>query len=562
MEFAVSHGMFFFFIFAAFSALLSLAFISYYQLINFSDKQIEILRPYILQEYYSGESRAILIHLNENSIFEQSTVRVCDQDHQLVIGSPAIVLKHKTDICVPEKSEVAIKILNPRHDAVLELIGRRNFEIGPALVLCFLLFSALAGFYWIIGNWYSAYTSKIVTDAFETIPQLFEKLLSEESDLHDFPDELQSIAIKTNEIMKKNREFENEVIKTRLNNVRNEIAVQVAHDIRSPLSALNMAMGSSQNFTDQHRAVIRSAINRINEIANDLISEVKNRNSLVSDGPIVFHVPSAILSIIQEKRTQFYGRQDLEFFHIIKSSAVFVEGREVDFKVAVSNILNNAVEAIGEMGGKIEAVCEIKGGNAVLTISDNGKGMSQSAVQRLGRNGFSEGKQNSSSNSGTGLGLSHAFKTLESLKGTLDVVSVEGKGTDIILSFPYVAGPTWFATAITVKNISRIVVIDDDEAIHLEWKHRLSKTQVEIISHFDPDECKFEAWAAQSLWLIDYEFVGSQSNGLDLIRRLNLTGNAILVTNREPLKEFIMELAPLGVKFLPKSMISEVSILY
>ena len=51
----------------------------------------------------------------------------------------------------------------------------------------------------------------------------------------------------------------------------NKLAKQVAHDIRSPLSALQIGVSSLKGIPEQSRVLIRSALDRIQDIANDLL---------------------------------------------------------------------------------------------------------------------------------------------------------------------------------------------------------------------------------------------------------------------------------------------------
>ena len=57
----------------------------------------------------------------------------------------------------------------------------------------------------------------------------------------------------------------------------NELASQVAHDIRSPLAALDSVVNRLAQLPEQERVFMRSAINRIKDIANNLLQ--KNREA-------------------------------------------------------------------------------------------------------------------------------------------------------------------------------------------------------------------------------------------------------------------------------------------
>ncbi|WP_243753457.1 hypothetical protein [Legionella longbeachae] len=58
--------------------------------------------------------------------------------------------------------------------------------------------------------------------------------------------------------------------------VRKNIAELVAHDIRSPLAAINTALSDVTSIPENKRIMIRNAAKRINDIANNLLLQSKN----------------------------------------------------------------------------------------------------------------------------------------------------------------------------------------------------------------------------------------------------------------------------------------------
>ncbi|MCB0363706.1 MAG: HAMP domain-containing histidine kinase, partial [Bdellovibrionales bacterium] len=63
------------------------------------------------------------------------------------------------------------------------------------------------------------------------------------------------------------------------------LSAQIAHDIRSPLSALNIIIGSATNLPENQRTIIRSAVQRISDIANDLL--LRGKTSVSSESPVL-----------------------------------------------------------------------------------------------------------------------------------------------------------------------------------------------------------------------------------------------------------------------------------
>jgi signal transduction histidine kinase len=99
-------------------------------------------------------------------------------------------------------------------------------------------------------------------------------------------------------------------------------------------------------------------------------------------------------------------------------------------KMALMNLITNAVEAMEEMEGKLSLSLEKAGNRAILTITDNGCGISEENISRLFEPYFSQ-KRN-----GVGLGLTFTLNILQSHGATIDVASTLGLGSAFTIFFP------------------------------------------------------------------------------------------------------------------------------
>ena len=83
-----------------------------------------------------------------------------------------------------------------------------------------------------------------------------------------------------------------------------------------------------------------------------------------------------------------------------------------------------------EQKGKLSIDLQQKGQYAVLTISDNGCGISEENITRLFEPYFTQ-KRN-----GVGLGLALTLNIIQAHKASVEVSSVEGEGTTFTITFP------------------------------------------------------------------------------------------------------------------------------
>ena len=349
------------------------------------------------------------------------------------------------------------------------------------------------------------------------------------------------------------------------------LAAQVSHDIRSPLSALNMVMGQLPHLPEDKRVLIRDSVQRINDIANSLLEKGRSQHSAAnpSHGPginlEVLLLGSLIDSLVSEKRIQYRDKIKIEIVADFDASFdVFAKADSKELKRILSNLVNNSVEAFDEAGGKITVSLRGQTNIASVVVSDNGKGIPEQVVAKLmaGEKGVSHGKEGT--RSGSGIGVNHAKATIESFGGKFEINSREGMGTMIIMTLPREVAPKWFVERIEFSEGQTVIALDDDQSIHNIWQGRfassdLAKGGVQLL-HFS-SSAVFESWLADArgktldpVFLMDYELLGQENTGLDLIEKHSLGSQAILVTSRYEEKHLRERCERLSVRILPKSM--------
>ena len=244
----------------------------------------------------------------------------------------------------------------------------------------------------------------------------------------------------TRTLARTNMEYESKLIQAARKEAVVELARQVAHDIRSPLTAINFALGTGVDFNEDRTSLIKSAINRINEISDNLLSQSKGMNrsnvSTSSAKTVLEDLKPLIESIVREKQVEYSIRSSIVICSSVESSRDLTAlVNSCELKRALSNLINNSVEALDSIGsGKVEVKLMEAENNSVIQVSDNGKGIPAHILPLLGQSGQSHGK--SDSTAGSGLGLHHARTSVESWGGQLAIESAEGVGTRVVITLP------------------------------------------------------------------------------------------------------------------------------
>lgn len=348
-----------------------------------------------------------------------------------------------------------------------------------------------------------------------------------------------------------------------------KIAAQVSHDIRSPLSALDMLLSQMRGLPEQERILLRTSVNRIKDIANTLL--VKNRewhqhtvplsatnDSMASLEPVSIQLLSSLIEqIVAEKRLQYRSRSGVAIEFVLDSEnfGLFSTVQPNEFKRILSNLINNGVEAFRRDGiATVRLMVEDEKLNVI--VSDNGVGIPPEILSDIGRRGVTYGKPG-----GNGLGIWHAREAVSRWGGVLEITSAISVGTTITIQLKSESHPSWFSGNLTVMPNSTIVILDDDQSIHEVWKQRfdfLVRTQNMSLVHCRGSD-DFRRWIQNTdtngdLFLIDHELIGSKETGFDLIREYKLEQKSILITSRSDELWLQSDCSLNRIRLLPKAL--------
>lgn len=346
-----------------------------------------------------------------------------------------------------------------------------------------------------------------------------------------------------------------------------ELAKDLAHDICSPLAVLSIATEDLPDALEVNRSQIRNAVASINDIANSLLlrvpSEVEPRSSSASVRLVESHQMMGLLDqVISAKRVEYRKRKTLkiEFRSNPGDYGLFARLDASDFKRVVSNLVNNSVEALGDAEGLISAELENSEDYFFVKIVDDGPGIPSEILHQL------LSKNITTKESGHGLGLRSAKQRIETWGGEIAITSSPGS-TVVTIRIPKSRPPSWFVPNLEISKGCEVIVLDDDPGIHEIWSTRLKKWLIdesitlrkftkasELIYWIDRTD------AANRLFLIDYELIGQRITGLDLIEKLKIEGDAILVTSRHDEVEVRDRAEFLGVQVLSKMLAGYVPI--
>lgn len=327
-----------------------------------------------------------------------------------------------------------------------------------------------------------------------------------------------------------------------------DFAIQLAHDIRSPLALLNVLSDSDfDGLAGENKKMLRMISERVGKIASDLLLKFKGYNYSESH-PRVNLVYSMLDKIVTEKRMLHRSKDLSIFLHAEKADAgVFTELDSVEFERAIANLVENAVEATEGLQGKVEVSlkADFEKKCIMVFVTDNGRGISQDTQETLGQMGATFGKS-----TGTGLGLYHARNLVERSGGNLFIRSKAKVGTTVEMVFPLAATPEWFTGGIIPGHGRNLVVVDDDPLIHDFWR---KKPGTEKKFFFSISDSLLETVIDQSnFFLVDHRLAENNLTGIEFISKNGLSSRAILVSQDFESERLQQRCINLKCKMLPK----------
>lgn len=346
------------------------------------------------------------------------------------------------------------------------------------------------------------------------------------------------------------------------------VVQHVVHDIRSPLNTINNFITTLEaDIKEKDRINLRLATRRLAGIAGNLLNKYRNTNNISYETEDLL-VASSLLQIISEKEVEYNNKNIAFEVEIDKSDYfAFIKINGDMFKRMISNLINNAVEALDETRiGKINIKLRAATQNAVIFIEDNGLGMPEHVVDS-----FKKGIAiTHNKDTGNGVGLVQVYNTIKLGNGECDIYATKNVGTEVVVQFPKTTPPQWLCSEIKIKANDEIIILDDDASVHGSWDKLLENLhhayQNIKITHFLLGKEALEyinqiplQQQKNILFLSDYELLKQDLTGLDVIKQVSLS-RVVLVTSYSSELSMQNQILDAGIKMLPKELIAFVPV--
>lgn len=209
------------------------------------------------------------------------------------------------------------------------------------------------------------------------------------------------------------------------------LAASISHEVRNPLTA---SRGFIQMLSDdtisaktrkQYVQIALQELDRATEVINDYLTFAKpalDTNATINISKEIQHAINVIMPLANMNAIQIH-------VSLLPTDSYHVKGERKKFQQCLINILKNGIESMPN-NRNLRIKQTFYKNIMQINISDEGTGMTQEQINRLGEPYFTTKEK------GTGLGLMVSYSIIKAMGGTILVTSEQGKGTCFSIRLP------------------------------------------------------------------------------------------------------------------------------
>ncbi len=247
-------------------------------------------------------------------------------------------------------------------------------------------------------------------------------------------DEIGGLVAEYNKMVQKLEESANALAQSEREGAWREMAKQVAHEIKNPLTPMKLSIQYLQRAIDND---LPNAKELTQNVAKTLITQIDELAKIAGDFSQFANIDNVVMEKVDiseklDSIVQLYRQSESVVISYEPHPPVFVLGDKVQVSRLFTNLIKNAIEAVEGEVARIDITQMVTDGHVTLTIKDNGKGIEPELAGHIFQPNFT------TKTSGTGLGLAISKGIVEKLKGFIGFQTELGKGTTFIIRLPIV----------------------------------------------------------------------------------------------------------------------------
>jgi len=303
----------------------------------------------------------------------------------------------------------------------------KNFLIRLMQVYCLMLFIAV-----VLAYFLSNYITKTLQRISKKIIRTNLNKKNEKIEIKEVSREINLVVNAYNEMVDKLEESAMQLAQNQREKAWREMAKQVAHEIKNPLTPMRLTVQSFQQKLDPNDPNIKQ---KLNDYSQTLIQQIDTMSAVASAFSNFASMPAQqneklnVVDVVH-LALDIFNENYIEL-HTSEKEILTVMDRTQLVRV-ITNLVKNAIQSMDESPKNPKIIVRIDKQNQYILISvkDNGKGISKENKTRIFEPKFT------TKNSGMGLGLGIIKNIVESYKGEIWFETQVEQGTVFYVKFP------------------------------------------------------------------------------------------------------------------------------
>lgn len=244
--------------------------------------------------------------------------------------------------------------------------------------------------------------------------------------IYESSDEIGSLVKDYNHMLIKLEESKLALARSQKETAWKEIARQVAHEIKNPLTPMQLKIQQMLRKHDPESKDHETLSSLLTQV--DTLSQIASSFSAFAEMPAPDNQVFPWEQIVEEVIT-LYQADNVSIQSEIERGINIMADKDI-FRRILNNIVLNAIQSTEEENAAIEITLSRRSEKALLSVRDNGRGVPDEVKDKIFLNYFSTKK------TGSGIGLALAKKGIENAGGNIWFESNQGQGTTFFISMP------------------------------------------------------------------------------------------------------------------------------
>jgi nitrogen fixation/metabolism regulation signal transduction histidine kinase len=295
----------------------------------------------------------------------------------------------------------------------------------------------LNAFIFLIAGIVALFITNRITHSFSVISEQMKKInLGSHNEAIEWrrDDEIGELVMEYNKMVNKLDHSASVLAKTEREGAWKEMARQVAHEIKNPLTPMKLSMQFLQKSIESNAPNVKELSENV---ARTLIEQIDHLSQIAND--------FSQFANIGDSRKERFDMNDtlrnvlhlhavndkMEIIQQLLPNPVMIDADKTHINRLFTNLVLNAIQSVPDTrSARIEVSQSIDGNQVLTKISDNGNGINETIQSKIFTPNFT------TKTSGTGLGLAMCKRIVEQAEGEIWFETVQDVGTSFFVKLP------------------------------------------------------------------------------------------------------------------------------